>query len=100
MKIKVPIRKVEVFISDDGRTIERVTYLQDIETDINTEKEIIFEKNNIRYFGISPVDEYLDKAIITSSERIRFPIYDVNNLEEAFAKYIEIWQLVSSMKKN
>lgn len=94
MKHNVPIRKMETFVSEDGRKVDKLTLYNKIETDINTLEEIEFKEEDVLFIGYEPMDEVIEKPY-SERERVKFPIKGVETIEDAFDKYIEIWQKVS-----
>ena len=88
---QVPIRKVETFSAEDGRTIEKHTLVQTIETDLNTDETIEFNKTQEIYYGISPIENAPFKFIIEGA----------TSLEDAFVKFIDVFsQIHSQIQKN
>jgi len=84
MKFQVPIRKIEVFTAEDGRSIERHTLQKTIETDLDTEEKLDFSTEQELYFGVSPLQ----------NASFKFRIEGASSLEDAFEKYIAVWETV------
>jgi len=47
----VPIRKVEKYISDDGRIVEKISYITSVETDIKGEFDTLIKDKKDFYYG-------------------------------------------------
>jgi hypothetical protein len=87
MKLEVPIRKVEVFTSEDGRKIETHTYVQTVDREVDTQEKIEFyPKDKVVYFGISPNP---------NGPQVKFQIQDATSLNDAFEKYIPLWEQIA-----
>ena len=97
MQLKVPIRKVETFVTDDGRKIEKLTFVKNVKTEINTQNAIEFNNTDVMFYGYSPLDENIDRPVSLDGNNIKFPITGVSTIEEAFDRYIQIWTKVSEI---
>lgn len=90
MKHNVPIRKIDTFISEDGRRIDKCILHTTVDTDINTDEEIEFNNEEVLFVGYEPMDELIDSPY-SEKERVKFPISGAKTIEDAFDKYIDIW---------
>jgi len=80
MDFDIPIRKVETYRAEDGRTIEHQLLYKKLKTFINTDEDLKFNEKEETFIGVSPIPDL----------PLKFNI-EANNLEEAFDNYIDIW---------
>ena len=92
MENQVPLRKMEVYQTDDGRRIEAYTYVKDVElvkdsADTNGVAETgNFSKEPFVFVGVVHV------GTPVGPKEIKFEITDAKTVEEAFGKYYDFAQ--------
>ena len=83
MKYVIPIRKVNVYQSEDGRKIEehktKLSVIEEIDIDKN---EIDINVKDIIYIGVATIPTYMSM----NTQEIKFPV-EADSLKEAFEKF-------------
>lgn len=98
----VPLRKIEVYHSDDGRRIEHLKKISDISFKTNDEGS---ENDNVQFDGQD--DVYVGSVYVGTQfgpKEIKFTIDDANDIEEAFDVFYDhaevAWnEFVENVKK-
>lgn len=91
MKVKIPIREIKIYQSDDGKKIEThqltQTFDADIEITEEEKKEIEENSSTFMYIGIASIEIGGNEGIMGSQE-IKFQI-NACNIEGAFQNFEE-----------
>jgi hypothetical protein len=85
--MKIPMRKKEIYQSDDGRYIEVFTKTGEVDFQQEKDEEIPeFPGNETIYVGVIHI------PVGPSLKELKFEIANVKTVEEAFGKFIELAQ--------
>ena len=82
MKIKIPIRKIEIFQAEDGRKVEQHTTQFNMEVEVTNSENNNIDLSDKVYFGVANLETPI------GPQEIKFPI-KAKNLKDSFINFID-----------